>query len=557
MTETICGDGADNDMDMAMDCLDTDCDTAPACSTIVINEINYDNPAADTAEFIEIYNPGPNATNLDGVAVLLVNGNVNPPVVYAPSTDLSGNVLPAGGYLVVAPMSLAVAPGAIKVTFAGGVQNGSTPNGAPGDAIALFDNTEKILLDAVSYEAPVLNATISGASYDLYEGPPPFPATVIGEIDPAPDASIIRFPNGVDTGNDNVDFRATALLTPGAANLAQEICNDMTDNDGDMAIDCADSDCTSAPNCVEICNDGIDNNANMQIDCAEASCNAMTCGLNGLTCASMACGCPSGNIENCTDGMDNDCDGLNNCADSDCASSPACSEDCDDGIDNNGNMLPDCLDPLCAMQTCGLNGLTCMGTMCGCPGGATEMACGDTNDNDCDGMVDCMDSDCTGMPVCSPVVLFINEIHYDNTGTDAGEGVEVAGTAGTNLGGYSIVHYNGSTGAVLSTTALTGTIPAQMNGFGTVWFPIAGLQNDNEGIALVGPGGGCLQFLAYEGAVSAMAGACTGTMATLIPVSEASNSPVGQSLQLTGTSPFTWAASATATPNAINNGQTF
>jgi hypothetical protein len=27
-------------------------------------------------------------------------------------------------------------------------------------------------------------------------------------------------------------------------------------------------------------------------------------------------------------------------------------------------------------------------------------------------------------------VVFINEIHYDNTGTDVGEGVEIAGTDG-------------------------------------------------------------------------------------------------------------------------------
>ena len=43
----------------------------------------------------------------------------------------------------------------------------------------------------------------------------------------------------------------------------------------------------------------------------------------------------------------------------------------------------------------------------------------------------------------SPTV-FINEIHYDNTGTDAGEFIEIAGPAGTNLSDYSIVLYNGT-----------------------------------------------------------------------------------------------------------------
>ena len=46
-----------------------------------------------------------------------------------------------------------------------------------------------------------------------------------------------------------------------------------------------------------------------------------------------------------------------------------------------------------------------------------------------------------------------------------------------------------------------------------------------------------------------------------VGVSEASNSTVGYSLQLTGSgtqySDFTWASSASNTYNAVNNGQTF
>lgn len=568
-TETNCSDGLDDDMSGGTDCADTDCDTAPACSTIVINEINYDNVGGpDTAEFVEIYNPGPNSTNLDGVALLLVNGNTNPvPTVYSPSFDLSGKTLAPGEYLVVAPADLPIAPGAQRVDFPTSsptsdedvLQNGGANISAKGDAVVLFDNDEKVLLDAISYEAPVLSATISGASYDLYEGTMPFPALLPGELSVAPDASLIRFPNGEDTGQDNVDVRATSLRTPGAMNQVAEICNDMIDNDDDMAIDCADTNCSADASCMEICTDGIDNNANMQIDCMEASCDMKACGPNGLTCLSTTCGCPGMNMENCTDGMDNDCDGLNNCADPDCAAAPICGEDCDDGMDNNGNSLVDCQESTCDTQVCGTNGKTCISSMCSCAGGATETACGDTTDNDCDGMVDCMDSDCAGAPECMTPVLFINEFHYDNAGTDVGEGVEIAGTAGTNLSGYSIVHYNGSNGAVISTTMLTGTIPDQQNGFGTIWFPIAALQNDNEGLALVN-GTTCVQFISYEGPVTATAGPCVSFnmgVATPTGMTEASNSPVGQSIQLTGTSPFMWTGSATATPNAVNNGQTF
>jgi hypothetical protein len=45
-------------------------------------------------------------------------------------------------------------------------------------------------------------------------------------------------------------------------------------------------------------------------------------------------------------------------------------------------------------------------------------------------------------------VVFINELHYDNAGTDEGEAVEVAGPAGTDLTGWQVVLYNGANGQV-------------------------------------------------------------------------------------------------------------
>lgn len=38
--------------------------------------------------------------------------------------------------------------------------------------------------------------------------------------------------------------------------------------------------------------------------------------------------------------------------------------------------------------------------------------------------------------------VFINEIHYDNAGTDTGEFVEIAGPAGTDLSGWTLVLHN-------------------------------------------------------------------------------------------------------------------
>lgn len=160
------------------------------------------------------------------------------------------------------------------------------------------------------------------------------------------------------------------------------------------------------------------------------------------------------------------------------------------------------------------------------------------------------------------VDVFINEIHYDNAGTDVGEFVEIAGPAGTDLTGWSLVAYNGNGGADYSTVDLSNsTIDNEGNGFGAVSFPTAGLQNGApDGIALVDPSNN-VQFLSYEGSFTATAGPANGLTSVDIGVVETGGSPVGESLQLTGTGStpvnFIWTGPVTASPGAINSGQTF
>ncbi len=160
--------------------------------------------------------------------------------------------------------------------------------------------------------------------------------------------------------------------------------------------------------------------------------------------------------------------------------------------------------------------------------------------------------------------VFINEIHYDNAGTDTAEAVEIAGPAGTDLGGYSLVLYNGSFGGVYGTRALAGTIPDQQGGFGTVvfLFPTNGLQNGSpDGLALVAPDGSVALFLSYEGTFTATDGPAAGLVSTDIGVAESSGTPEGQSLQLTGSGStygqFSWSGPASGTFGAPNAGQTF
>ena len=102
----------------------------------------------------------------------------------------------------------------------------------------------------------------------------------------------------------------------------------------------------------------------------------------------------------------------------------------------------------------------------------------------------------------NPNVIWINEFHYDNAGTDEGEFIEVAGTAGLDLSNYELVLYNGSNGTSYNTMALAGMIDDESNGFGAVSFsyPSNGIQNGApDGMALVENGTIVIQFLSYEG----------------------------------------------------------
>jgi uncharacterized protein len=167
--------------------------------------------------------------------------------------------------------------------------------------------------------------------------------------------------------------------------------------------------------------------------------------------------------------------------------------------------------------------------------------------------------------------VFINEIHYDNTGTDAGEAIEIFGPAGTDLTGWSIVRYNGSNGQAYTSPAanpagsdvLSGTIPNLCSGFGVVVVNYLqdGLQNGApDAIALVNASNTVVQFLSYEGSFTATNGVANGLTSTDIGVDEDPTPAAGNSLRLTGSGTlygdFTWNAPATASFGAVNTGQT-
>ena len=159
--------------------------------------------------------------------------------------------------------------------------------------------------------------------------------------------------------------------------------------------------------------------------------------------------------------------------------------------------------------------------------------------------------------------VFINEINYDPDGADTGEFLELAGLAGTNLAGWSVVLYNGNGGGSYATIALSGVLSDTANGFGIVALarPNDGIQNGSpDGVALVDNFGRVVQFLSYEGTMTATNGPAAGQTSVDIGV-EQGNATTGTSLQLAGSGSsyddFHWTAGDASTAGGTNSDQSF
>lgn len=157
--------------------------------------------------------------------------------------------------------------------------------------------------------------------------------------------------------------------------------------------------------------------------------------------------------------------------------------------------------------------------------------------------------------------IFINEIHYDNADGDEGEGVEIAGPSGTDLSGYKVRFYNQLGNLYGSILHLTGIIPDQQNGLGTLWFLYENIQNGpNDALVLIDNIGNVVQFLSYNGSTTAVEGEATGMTSTDIGVSESDSTPINFSLQLIGEGndygDFIWTGPISHTNGLPNTGQT-
>lgn len=151
---------------------------------------------------------------------------------------------------------------------------------------------------------------------------------------------------------------------------------------------------------------------------------------------------------------------------------------------------------------------------------------------------------------------FINEIHYENSGADVGEAVELFANVSTDFSGWSLVLYNGFNSASYQTIDLSSI----GIGSGAIAVNTPAIQNGTDALALVDGANNVLQFLSYEGAFTATNGPALGLTSLDIGVAESAADIPGLSLQLQGTgtnyNDFTWSGPITSTFGSINIGQT-
>lgn len=219
----------------------------PTSVSLVINEVDYDQPGTDFDEFVEIKNVSGAPIGLDGYYVVLINGANNPGTEYD-RVDLPAVTLPVGGRYVVCGGATAT-PGTPRVPncdlawpdTSNIIQNGApdavaivsnptltfgtaTPNGAQRATLAANDT----IVDSVSYEGN----TGGGVGAETWtEG-----TGVPGSGDPGDanrglariDATTAA--DGVDTDNNSVDV-TVRCISPGQPNvLAITGCPDAVTN---------------------------------------------------------------------------------------------------------------------------------------------------------------------------------------------------------------------------------------------------------------------------------------------------------------------------------------
>src|SRR3546814_6973401 len=152
----------------------------------------------------------------------------------------------------------------------------------------------------------------------------------------------------------------------------------------------------------------------------------------------------------------------------------------------------------------------------------------------------------------------------DNACCEMGWRIKIVCSDVGSLAGYRVHLYSGGSSPVSANTYGSATVPTCLVSscggsvrIATVAY--SGLQNgSNDAMALVDADGAVVQFLGYEGSVTAANGPASGQTSDSLPVAEDSGTPAGTSLQLRGSGSgygdFSWAGSSADSFGACNDG---
>lgn len=182
---------------------------APALlqAQLVINEVDYDQPGTDAAEYLELKNIGTTAYPMDEVAVILVNGSGGAPATYLTISSDTWPDLAPGAYFVICANGSTPNCGHLATPATNLIQNGVP------DAIAVVNTVTDEVLDVLSYGGNVVG---------YVEGT----GTTAVDVNSVDERSLNRWPDGTDTNNNDADFRL-GCSTPGATNLVDDVVCDV------------------------------------------------------------------------------------------------------------------------------------------------------------------------------------------------------------------------------------------------------------------------------------------------------------------------------------------
>lgn len=130
----------------------------PVATNVMINEVDSDTPGADTAEFIELFDGGAGRTALDGLAIVLFNGQDDRSYL---TIELEGNTTDEAGYFIVGNVGVA----GVDLVFA----NKTLQNGP--DAVALVAGNRLDYPDGTPVAETVpLDAFVYGGAANIDSG---------------------------------------------------------------------------------------------------------------------------------------------------------------------------------------------------------------------------------------------------------------------------------------------------------------------------------------------------------------------------------------------------